>query len=389
MVHRSDSSSLTPTPGRTRGRCTAHYATTIRCTTCPAENPDGDYYVMSRHADILHAARDHETFSSAQGLTVNYGELELIGLQDNPPMVMQDPPVHTEFRNWCRAVSPRARLKPSNPRCANTSSNGSSACAPTAAAISSPNCSSRCRPWWSRTTSGFPRRIASSSTAGPTRSSRPTPPRRHRGSDGTLGDALGAMMAYFTALIERRRREPRRRHRLASGRRGRRRRRRYRRHAVDSGVHLHDGHRRQRHHHRHARRVCATVAPPARSTPAAGRRPRPDTGFRRRVPAPDLAGARVGPHRHPRCQDGDTTIPAGRRVMCCTARETVTNANMVGRRRTRCHPGATQHPDLQPRRPPLPRRGRGPDAIAGRAHRVVGPLPRFRGRRVRHRLGRR
>ena len=43
---------------------------------------------MSRHADIWAAARDHETFSSAQGLTVNYGELELIGLQDNPPFVM-------------------------------------------------------------------------------------------------------------------------------------------------------------------------------------------------------------------------------------------------------------------------------------------------------------
>ena len=47
-----------------------------------------DYWVLSRHADVWNAARDHETFSSAQGLTVNYGELELIGLQDNPPMVM-------------------------------------------------------------------------------------------------------------------------------------------------------------------------------------------------------------------------------------------------------------------------------------------------------------
>jgi cytochrome P450 len=53
--------------------------------------------VLSRHADIWAAARDHETFSSAQGLTVNYGELELIGLADNPPMVMQDPPAHTDI----------------------------------------------------------------------------------------------------------------------------------------------------------------------------------------------------------------------------------------------------------------------------------------------------
>src|ERR1700760_1785646 len=74
----------------------------------PPENPDHDYYVFSRHADVWESARDHETFSSAQGLTVNYGELELIGLQDNPPMVMQDPPVHTEFRKLvARGFTPR------------------------------------------------------------------------------------------------------------------------------------------------------------------------------------------------------------------------------------------------------------------------------------------
>ncbi len=70
--------------------------------------PGHDYWVLSRHADIWAAARDHETFSSAQGLTVNYGELELIGLADNPPMVMQDPPVHTEFRKLvARGFTPR------------------------------------------------------------------------------------------------------------------------------------------------------------------------------------------------------------------------------------------------------------------------------------------
>ena len=46
-------------------------------------SPDHDYWVLSRHADVSKAARDNETFSSAQGLTVNYGELEMIGLQDN------------------------------------------------------------------------------------------------------------------------------------------------------------------------------------------------------------------------------------------------------------------------------------------------------------------
>ncbi len=74
----------------------------------PEEHPDQDYWVLSRHADVWNAARDHETFSSAQGLTVTYGELEMIGLQDNPPFVMQDPPVHTEFRKLVsRGFTPR------------------------------------------------------------------------------------------------------------------------------------------------------------------------------------------------------------------------------------------------------------------------------------------
>src|ERR1700748_3626587 len=74
----------------------------------PDKHPDQDYYVLSRHADVWAAARDHETFSSAQGLTVNYDDLKLIGLQDNPPFVMQDPPVHTEFRKLVsRGFTPR------------------------------------------------------------------------------------------------------------------------------------------------------------------------------------------------------------------------------------------------------------------------------------------
>jgi cytochrome P450 len=31
----------------------------------PAEKPDHDYWVLSRHADVWEAARDNETFSSA------------------------------------------------------------------------------------------------------------------------------------------------------------------------------------------------------------------------------------------------------------------------------------------------------------------------------------
>ena len=74
----------------------------------PENRPDLDYWVLSRHADVWNAARDNEAFSSAQGLTVNYGELEMIGLADNPPFVMQDPPTHTEFRKLVsRGFTPR------------------------------------------------------------------------------------------------------------------------------------------------------------------------------------------------------------------------------------------------------------------------------------------
>ena len=55
------------------------------------------------------AAIDTATYSSAQGLTVEYGELERIGMADNPPMVMLDPPAHTAFRKLvARGFTPRA-----------------------------------------------------------------------------------------------------------------------------------------------------------------------------------------------------------------------------------------------------------------------------------------
>jgi cytochrome P450 len=74
----------------------------------PPESPDRDYYVLSRHQHILDAVRDHETWSSAQGLTTEYEELERIGLVDNPPMVMTDPPIHTDFRKLVsRGFTPR------------------------------------------------------------------------------------------------------------------------------------------------------------------------------------------------------------------------------------------------------------------------------------------
>jgi cytochrome P450 len=67
-----------------------------------------DYWVLTRHAHVYAAVRDHETFSSGDGLTIEYGELDKIGLAHNPPMVMTDPPVHTEFRKLVsRGFTPR------------------------------------------------------------------------------------------------------------------------------------------------------------------------------------------------------------------------------------------------------------------------------------------
>lgn len=74
----------------------------------PPDRPEDDYYVLSRHHHILDAVRDHETWSSGEGLTTEYGELERIGLAANPPMVMTDPPTHTEFRRLVsRGFTPR------------------------------------------------------------------------------------------------------------------------------------------------------------------------------------------------------------------------------------------------------------------------------------------
>ncbi|TYL45621.1 cytochrome P450 [Nocardioides sp. BGMRC 2183] len=67
-----------------------------------------DHWVLTRHADVFAAVRDHERFSSAQGLTTARDELARIGLADNPPMVMTDPPTHTAFRRLVsRGFTPR------------------------------------------------------------------------------------------------------------------------------------------------------------------------------------------------------------------------------------------------------------------------------------------
>jgi cytochrome P450 len=61
--------------------------------------PEGggeDYWVLSRFRDVFAAAIDAKTFSSAEGLTFNYGEKEQLGIE--APIVMMDPPEHTALR---------------------------------------------------------------------------------------------------------------------------------------------------------------------------------------------------------------------------------------------------------------------------------------------------
>lgn len=175
----------------------------------PDDHPDRDYYVLSRHADIFNAARDHETFSSAEGLTVNYGELEMIGLQDNPPMVMQDPPVHTEFRKLVsrgftprqvEAVEPKVREFVVE-RIERLRANGGG---DIVAELFKPLPSMVVAhylgvPEQDRAQfDGWTEAIVAANTA----------EGGVAGALGTLSEALGEMMGYFTALIERRRVEP-------------------------------------------------------------------------------------------------------------------------------------------------------------------------------------
>ena len=158
----------------------------------PERAPDLDYFVLTRHADVMAAAVDAATFSSAAGLTVHYDELDRIGLADNPPMVMQDPPDHTTFRRLVsRGFTPRAVVSV-EPAVRGSCASGWPASPNEARATSSPSCSSRCRAWSWRTTSACRRRTAAASTGGPTRSSRrarpatwPALPRRSPRCSGT------------------------------------------------------------------------------------------------------------------------------------------------------------------------------------------------------------
>ncbi|MFI6868936.1 cytochrome P450 [Nocardia sp. NPDC050406] len=65
----------------------------------PEGREDEDYYVLSRYQDVYEAVRDAETFSSAQGLTVDYHGLDVVmNMGENRPFVFTDAPDHTVFR---------------------------------------------------------------------------------------------------------------------------------------------------------------------------------------------------------------------------------------------------------------------------------------------------
>ncbi len=69
---------------------------------------DGDYWVLSRYSDVQAAVLDTGLYSSAGGLTVRYDERAAAGLANVAPMVMLDPPGHTEFRELIgRGYTPR------------------------------------------------------------------------------------------------------------------------------------------------------------------------------------------------------------------------------------------------------------------------------------------
>ncbi|MFP6656377.1 MAG: cytochrome P450, partial [Myxococcota bacterium] len=68
-----------------------------------------DYWVLSRFRDVFEAAIDAETFSSASGLTFDYGEKEKLGIE--APIVMMDPPEHTALRKLAiKRLTPRQSL---------------------------------------------------------------------------------------------------------------------------------------------------------------------------------------------------------------------------------------------------------------------------------------
>jgi cytochrome P450 len=73
-----------------------------------ADERHGEFWVLSRFADVADAARDTATFSSAQGLTPDPDAMAMFAGRA-APIVMMDPPEHTVMRRLVsRPMTPRA-----------------------------------------------------------------------------------------------------------------------------------------------------------------------------------------------------------------------------------------------------------------------------------------
>ena len=215
----------------------------------------GDYWVLTRHRDVLGAVRDHETFSSAQGLTTSYDELERdrAGGQpadgdDRPALAHRVPAAGLP---WLHAPAGRdggagrALLRRRAARPTRAAGGGDIVVElfkplPSMVVAHYLGVPGEDREQFDAWTDAI---VAANATS----------------SYAEVGDAVARVMGYFAELIERRRAEPERRHRLAPGRGGRGWRRR--RPAARARLHVHDGRRRQRHVDRPARWRGAAARP--------------------------------------------------------------------------------------------------------------------------------
>jgi cytochrome P450 len=67
---------------------------------------DGDFYALTRHADVAAALKDHESFSSSRGC-----DLAMVRSEDRPQqsIIFMDPPEHRHMRSLLnKAFTPRA-----------------------------------------------------------------------------------------------------------------------------------------------------------------------------------------------------------------------------------------------------------------------------------------
>ncbi|MEZ5381567.1 MAG: cytochrome P450 [Microthrixaceae bacterium] len=74
----------------------------------------GEFYVLSRFADVFDAVRDTATFSSAQGLTLDPNVMDMFAGRA-APIVMMDPPEHTAMRRLVSRPMTPTRVAPFEP----------------------------------------------------------------------------------------------------------------------------------------------------------------------------------------------------------------------------------------------------------------------------------